>query len=71
MINPFPHEIALNGVYFSPLLIVVILSVIATLITTLVLNKLKVSRFIVYPQGAFLAILTLYIVLIDALYIRI
>lgn len=71
MINPFPHEIAISGVYFSPLLVVVVLAIIATLITTVVFNKLKLSRFIIYPQFASLAILTLYIVLIDALYIKI
>jgi len=71
MTNPYPHEIALSGVYFSPLLVAIILSIVATLITVYLLNRLRLSRFIVYPQFAFLAILTLYIILIDAVYIRI
>jgi len=71
MSNPFAHEIAVNGVYFEPLLVVVILSLLATFITTVVLNKLKLSRLILFPNLAFVAILTLYVILIDAFYIKI
>jgi len=71
MINNFPHEIIINGVYFSPLLLVFIMALIATIITTVVLNKLRISQFILHIPLGFLAILTLYILLIDTYFIKI
>jgi len=67
----FPHELAVGDVYFSPLLLVVILSFLAAGLTTVIFNKLRIASYIVYPSLAFLAIMTLYIVLIDALFIKI
>lgn len=67
----FPHELALGDVYFSPLLLVLILAFVATGITTVILNKARLSTYIFYPPLAFLAIMMLYIALIDALYIKI
>ncbi len=71
MINPFPHELAINGVYTSPLLVVVILAFLATVVTTMILNKLRVTQFLIYLPLNFLAIMTLYIVLIDTHFIKI
>lgn len=67
----FAHELAVGDVYFSPILLVLFLAFFATSVTVIVLNKLKVSKYIFYPQLSFLAILTLYIVLIDTLFIKI
>jgi len=71
MINKFPHEIIINGVYFSPLLLVFILAFIASLLTTGILNKLKLSQYILHIPLGFLSILTLYVVLIDTYFIKI
>jgi len=71
MLNSFPHEIMINGVYFSPLLLVFILAFIASLITTTLLNKLKLSKYIMHPPLAFVAIIVLYVVLIDNYFIKI
>ena len=71
MLNNFPHEIIFNGVYLSPLLIVFIIALMATLFTTAILNKLKISQFIIHIPLGFLAIMTLYIVLIDTYFIKI
>jgi len=71
MINNFPHEIAINGVYFSPLLLVVFIAFIFTLITTVIFNKLRITQYIIYPQFGFLAIMTLHVVLIDTFFIKI
>jgi hypothetical protein len=71
MLNNFPHEIIINGVYFSPLLLVFILAFIATLITTTIFNKLRLSQFILHIPLGFIAILVLYIVLIDTYFIKI
>lgn len=65
-----PHELALNGVYFSPFLVVIVLALLSTLITIVLLNKLRLSRFVFYPQLAFVSLMTLYAVLIDTYYIK-
>jgi hypothetical protein len=70
MTNPYPHELSLGDVYFSPMLLVVVLSFLAAGITVLVLNKLKLSRLIIAPSYVFIAIMALYMVLIDTFWIR-
>lgn len=70
MTNPYPHELSLGDVYFSPMLLVIALSFFVAGITVIVLNKLKLSRFIVAPSYVFVAIMALYMVLIDTFWIR-
>jgi len=70
MINPYPHELSAGDVYFSPMLVVIVLAFLAAGITVLVLNKLKVSRFFVAPSYVFVAIMALYMVLIDTFWIK-
>ncbi|GAB3529599.1 DUF1656 domain-containing protein [Photobacterium alginatilyticum] len=65
-----PHELAIGDVYFSPLLLVVIYAVIAAWVTVGLLNKTRLSRLIVFPSVTFLAIALLYVVAIDAFYLR-
>ncbi len=67
----YPHELSLGDVYFSPWLLVISIALIATWVTIIVLNKVRLSRFIVYPSTTFLAIMFFYIVAIDALWIKI
>ena len=70
--NPgIPHELAAGDVYFSPFLMVAAIALIATWITTIVLNKTRISRFILFPSTTFLEIMVLYIALIDGLLIKI
>ena len=71
MTNSVPHEIIINGVYFSPLLIVFVLAFLASTITTAILNQLKLSQYFLHIPAAFVAILTLYIILIDTFFIKI
>ncbi|HIQ47497.1 MAG TPA: DUF1656 domain-containing protein [Sulfurovum sp.] len=70
MANPFPHELSLGDVYYSPLLLVALLSFLAALITVMVLNKLKFTRYLYAPSYVFVAIMALYVVLIDAFWIK-
>lgn len=70
MTNPYPHELSIGDVYFSPMLLVLMLAFFAAGITVIVLNKLKLSRFIAAPSYVFIAIMALYIVLIDTFWIR-
>ena len=70
MTNPYPHELSLGDVYFSPMLLVVVLAFLAAGITVFVFNKLKISRFIVAPTYVFIAIMVFYMVLIDLFWIK-
>lgn len=66
-----PHELALGDVYFSPWVPVFTLALLGAWLTTTVLNKLRLSRYIMYPSTTFLAILVAYILLMNAYWIRI
>ncbi len=70
MTNPYPHELSAGDVYFSPMLLVIFLSFLAAVLTVMVLNKLKISRLFVAPPYVFIAILALYMVLIDTFWIK-
>ncbi|MCL9774786.1 DUF1656 domain-containing protein [Vibrio methylphosphonaticus] len=65
-----PHELAWGDIYFSPLLAVLILALVATWVTVIVLNKTKLSRFVAFPSLTFLAVLVMYVVAIDSFYLR-
>lgn len=65
-----PHELAWGDVYFSPLLLVIVIAVTATWITVIVLNKTRLSRFIAFPSLTFIAIMVCYVVAIDRFYIQ-
>jgi len=70
MRNPYPHELSLGDVYYSPLLQVVLFAFLAALITVMLLNKLKLSRYLYAPSYVFIAIMALYVVLIDTFWIK-
>lgn len=70
MNNPYPHELSAGDVYFSPMLLVVFLAFLAAVVTVLLLNKLKISRFFVAPPYVFMAIMALYMILIDTFWIK-
>jgi len=70
MINNYPHELSSGDVYYSPMLLVIILAFLAAGVTVLILNKLKLSRYIYAPSYVFIGIMVLYMVLIDAYWIK-
>jgi len=70
MINPYPHELSIGDVYYSPILQVLFFSFLAALITVMLLNKLKLSRYLYAPSYIFIAIMTLYIIVIDTYWIK-
>ena len=55
-----PSEFAIGGVYFPPLLIAGILGVVAALLTAMLLNRYRLSRFFYYPPLVFLALAVIY-----------
>ncbi|MFA0085739.1 hypothetical protein BCU70_06340 [Vibrio sp. 10N.286.49.C2] len=65
-----PHELAWGDIYFSPLLLVLVIALCATWITVIILNKTKLARFVVFPSLTFLALLVVYVVAIDSFYLR-
>ena len=69
--NEYPHELALGDVYLSPILPVFALALLGAWISTGLLNKLSLSRYIVFPNTTFLALMAAYILLLNALWIRI
>jgi hypothetical protein len=70
MSNPFPHELSAGDVYYSPLLLVAFLSFMAALVTVMVFNKLKLTRYLYAPSYVFIAFMALYMVLIDTFWIK-
>lgn len=70
MTNPFPHELSLGDVYYSPLILVAFLAFLAALVTVMLLNKLKLTRYLYAPSYVFIAFVALYIVLIDTFWIK-
>ena len=65
-----PHELSVGDVYFSPILSVIVLAFFAAAFTAMIANKLKFARYIYAPAYVFLAIMTLYVVLIDRFWIK-
>jgi len=59
-----PKEFSLGGVYFPPLLIAGILGVTAAVLTTMLLNRYRLSRYFFYPPLVFLALAVIYTVMI-------
>ena len=55
-----PSEFSISGVYFPPLLIAALIGVLAALLTALLLNRYRLSRFFFYPPLVFLALAVIY-----------
>lgn len=59
-----PKEFTIGGVYFPPLLIAGILGVVAAVLTAILLNRYRLSRYLFYPPLVFLALAVIYTVII-------
>ena len=69
--NELPHELAMGDVYLSPLLPVFTVALLGAWLSITVLNKLRLSRYIMFPSTTFLTLMTLYILLMNAFWIKI
>lgn len=58
--SPVPHEIAIAGVFFPPLLLAAAIAAAATWVTAILFNRFRLSRFFFYPPMIFLALFVLY-----------
>ncbi len=68
---PFPQEFTIGDVYLPPMLVAGFLGLAATLFTTRLLNRYRLSRFFANPPLAFVAMLVLYTIAIGTLFIGI
>ena len=59
-----PREFTVAEVYFPPLLIASMLGLVAAVLTTMMLNRFRLSRFFHSPTLVLLALAVLYTVLI-------
>jgi hypothetical protein len=66
-----PHELAIGDVYLSPVLPVISIALVGAWITVIILNKLRLSRYLVFPSSTFLALIACYMLLLDAFWIKI
>jgi len=71
MSNGYAHELVIHGVYLSPLIVVFFMALLLAMVSVMVLNKLHLSRFFFHPPLAFVAIVVVYMLLIDSYFIKI
>jgi hypothetical protein len=64
-----PKEFTIGGVYFPPLLIAGILGVTLAVLTAMLLNRYRLSRYFFYPPLVFVALAAIYTVIIGTLFI--
>ena len=69
--NDIPHELALGDVYLSPVLPVFTVALLASWLSISLLNRLRLARYIMFPSITFLALMTFYVVLMNAFWIKI
>lgn len=69
--NELPHELALGDVYLSPLVPVFTVALLGAWLSAILLNKLRLSRYIMLPSTTFLTLMTLYMLLMNAFWIKI
>lgn len=71
MLQLIPHEVAIGGVYFPPLLLAGTLGVMAAWLTVMLLNRYRLSRFFYYPPMIFVALAVIYTGVIGTFFIRV
>jgi len=59
-VHYIPKEFTIGGVYFPPLLIAGILGVVAAVLTAMLLNRYRLSRYFFYPPLVFVALAVIY-----------
>lgn len=68
---PAPSEFAIAEVYLPPMLVSVTLALIAAVATARWLDRRRLTRYLANPSLAFLAMTTIYTVVIGTLFIGI
>jgi len=66
-----PHEFVIGGIYMPPLLVAGLLGLTASSVTTLLLNRYRLSRVFAYPPLASLSLAVIYTILIGIFFIKV
>ena len=61
---PIPHEFAIGGVFMPPLLVASVLGILAAIVTALVLNRYRLSRYLFYPPLVLVSLMVIYTIII-------
>ena len=69
--NRLPHELSMGDVYLSPWVPVFTLALLGAWLTITILNKARLSRYIMYPSTTFLTLMVFYILLMDTFWIKV
>jgi hypothetical protein len=69
--SSIPHEFVIGGIYMPPLLVAGLLGLAASSVTTLLLNRYRLSRFFADPPLASLALAVIYTILIGTFFIKV
>ena len=64
-----PHEISIAGVFFPPMLLAALPGVAAAVLTAVLLNRHRLSRYFAYPPAVFVALAIVYTSAIGALFL--
>ncbi|WP_310619464.1 DUF1656 domain-containing protein [Flexibacterium corallicola] len=64
--NGIPSELSIGDVYFPPLLIVALLGFLLSWITSRMLNRYRLTRFLVYPPAVFVGLAVIYSAIIGS-----
>jgi hypothetical protein len=66
-----PCEFSIGGVYVPPLLVAGLLAVFAAVLTSQLLNRVRLSRYFFYPPLVFVALVFIYSVILGTVLIPI
>jgi len=69
--NTVPHELAFGGVYLPPLLVACAFGIIATVLTTRLMNRYRLAKYFFYPPLVNLALVVIYTILIGTFFIKV
>lgn len=64
-----PHEFAIGGVYMPPLFVAGLLGIVAASVTARLLNRYRLSKYFYYPPLVFIALVIIYTIVIETLFI--
>jgi len=69
--NPYPHELQFGDIYITPWIVVIFLAFLCSTFSAILLNRLNLSRFFLAHRYLFLAMMVLYMALIDTYFIKV
>ena len=71
MSNPYPHELQFMDIYITPWIPALALAFLLSVLTAYIADKTGLSRLFVWHRYLFLAIMMLYLALVDNYLIKV